>query len=184
MPDSLWNLYNTASDLLGFKYIFDYADRHHQPCVISFSEGRKQELYGDDQLAFQILDSMLTPGHIMCSSAGNDGRKLSYLHKPVGKFTASTMLVLSSGSTKEAAYYLRSSDKHKFQLHFYATPTNKKGMKEYTTEQIYSQPDSVLIDTVSVGVKDYMVLLASYPSCYNADQVATELYVKDVTHTT
>ena len=183
VPDSLWNLYNTASDLLGFKYIFDYADRHHQPCVISFSEGRKQELYGDDQLAFQILDSMLTPGHIMCSSAGNDGRKLSYLHKPVGKSTASTMLVLSSGSTKEAAYYLRSSDKHKFQLHFYATPTNKKGMKEYTTEQIYSQPDSVLIDTVSVGVKDYMVLLASYPSCYNADQVATELYVKDVTQT-
>ncbi len=183
VPDSLWYLYNTASDLLGFKYIFDYADRHHQPCVISFSEGRKQELYGDDQLAFQILDSLLTPGHIMCSSAGNDGRKLSYLHKPVGKATASTMLVLSSGSTKEAAYYLRSSANHKFQLHFYALPTLKQGQFVYTTEQIYSQPDSILIDTVSVGVKEYMIMLASYPSCYDSSQVATELYVKDVTKT-
>jgi len=183
VPDSLWNLYNTASDLLGFKYIFDYADRHKQPCVISFSEGRKQDLYGDDMLAFQILDSLLTPGHILCSSAGNDGRNLTYLHKPLGKATASTMLVLSGGTTKHAGYHLRSSANHRFQLHFYATPNSKKGMKEYTTEQIYSQPDSVLIDTVSVGVKEYMILLASFPSCYNSEQVATEMYVKDVTRT-
>ncbi len=182
VPDSLWYLYNTASDLLGFKYIFDYADRHHQPCVISFSEGRKQELYGDDQLAFQVLDSMLTPGHIMCSSAGNDGFRLTYLHKPVGKVSASAMLQLS-GSTKQAYYYLRSSANHRFQLHFYALPTLKQGQFEYTTEQIYSQPDSTLIDTVSVGVKEYMILLASYPSCYDSSQVATELYIKDVTKT-
>ena len=182
VPDSLWYLYNTASDLLGFKYIFDYADRHHQPCVLSFSEGRKQELYGDDQLAFQVLDSMLTPGHIMCSSAGNDGFRLTYLHKPVGKVSASAMLQLS-GSTKQAYYYLRSSANHRFQLHFYALPTLKQGQFEYTTEQIYSQPDSTLIDTVSVGVKEYMILLASYPSCYDSSQVATELYIKDVTKT-
>ena len=182
VPDSLWYLYNTASDLLGFKYIFDYADRHHQPCVISFSEGRKQELYGDDMLAFEVLDSLLKPGHILCSSAGNDGFKLTYLHKPVGKASASSMLVLN-GTPKQCGYYLRSSGNHRFQLHFYATPTNKKGMREYTTEQIYSQPDSMLIDTVSVGVKDYMVVLASYPSCYNSEQVATELFIKDVTQT-
>lgn len=27
-----------ATDALGFKYIFDYAERMHQPCVINFSE--------------------------------------------------------------------------------------------------------------------------------------------------
>ena len=182
VPDSLWNLYNTASDLLGFKYIFDYADRHHQPCVISFSEGRKQEFYGEDMLAFQVLDSMLTPGHILCSSAGNDGFRLTYLHKPVGKSTASAMMVLSS-SSKQAFYNLRSSASHRFQLHFYATPNNKKGLVEYSTEQIYSQPDSSIIDTLTIGVKQYMIFLASYPSCYNKDQVATELYIKDVTQT-
>ena len=180
VPDSLWNLYNTASDLLGFKYIFDYADRHHQPCVISFSEGRKQELYGEDMLAFQVLDSMLTPGHILCSSAGNDGINLTYLYKPVGKPSASAMLHLS-GKTKQAFYNLRCNDSQRFQLHFYATPKTKMGEVEYSTEQIYSQPDSMLIDTLSVGVKQYMICLASYPSCYNSEQVATELYIKDVT---
>ena len=182
VPDSLWGLYNTASDLLGFKYIFDYADRHHQPCVISFSEGRKQELYGEDMLAFQVLDSMLTPGHILCSSAGNDGINLTYLHKPVGKAASRSMLVLNRTS-KQAFYNLRGSGHSRFQLHFYATPDNRKGMVEYSTRQIYTQPDSMLIDTISAGVKQYMIALASYPSCYNQEQVVTELYVKDVTQT-
>lgn len=184
VPDSLWGLYNTASDLLGFKYIFDYADRLHRPCVISFSEGRKQELYGEDVLAFQVLDSMLTPGHILCSSAGNDGINLTYLHKPLGKSNASSMMVLS-GTVKQALYNLRGStnNHYRFQLHFYATPNSKKGMAEYSTEQVLAQPDSMLIDTVSVGVKQYMVCLASYPSCYNSERIATELYVLDVTQT-
>ena len=180
VPDSLWYLYNTSSDLLGFKYIFDYADRHGQPCVISFSEGRKQELYGEDMLAFQVLDSMLTPGHILCSSAGNDGINLTYLHKPVGKASASSLIVLNKTS-KLAYYNLRGSNHFRFQLHFYATPSSKKGQEEYSTEQIYLQPDSMLIDTLSVGVKQYMIAMASYPSCYNAEQVVCELFVKDVT---
>ena len=179
VPDSLWYLYNTASDLLGFKYIFDYADRRGQPCVISFSEGRKQELYGDDMLAFQVLDSMLTPGHILCSSAGNDGVSLTYLHKPMGKATAGAMLTLNRTS-KVGFYHLRGSDHYRFQLHFYATPNSKKGVSEYSTRQIYAQEDSVLIDTVSVGVKQYLIGLASYPSCYNPDQIATELYIEDI----
>ena len=180
VPDSLWSLYNTASDLLGFKYIFDYADRNHQPCVISFSEGRKQELYGEDMLAFQILDSMLTPGHILCSSAGNDGINYTYLHKPLGKASSSSLMLLNKTS-KQAFYNLRGNSHYLFQLHFYATSVNKKGMMEYSTEQVYAQPDSMLIDTVSVGVKQYMVCLASYPSCFNKDQIATELYVRDIT---
>ena len=180
VPDSLWYLYNTASDLLGFKYIFDYADRHNQPCVISFSEGRKQELYGEDLLAFQILDTMLTAGHILCSSAGNDGINLTYLHKPYGKASVCSMMVLNK-TNKYAFYNLRGSDHYRFQLHFYATASSKKGQVEFSTEQIYTQPDSLLIDTISVGVKKYMIGLASYPSCYNKEQIATELYIRDVT---
>ena len=180
VPDSLWDLYNTASDLLGFKYIFDYADCHNQPCVISFSEGRKQELYGEDLLAFQVLDSLLTPGHILCSSAGNDGINLTYLHKPIGRASASSMLILTKKG-KQAFYNLRGNNHYRFQLHFYATPGNKKGEVEYFTEQIYTQPDSMMVDTVSVGVKQYMIGLASYPSCFNEEQIVTELYVCDIT---
>ena len=150
VPDSLRQLYNTASDLLGFKYIFDYADRRGQPCVISFSEGRKQEFYGEDILAFQVLDSMLTPGHILCSSAGNDGISYTYLRKPIGKATAGAMLTLNRTS-KVGFYHLRGNTHYRFQLHFYATPSSRKGVAEYSTQQIYAQTDSMLTDTISVG---------------------------------
>ena len=85
-------------------------------------------------------------------------------------------------TSKQAFYNLRGSTNspYRFQLHFYATPNSKKGVMEYSTEQIYAQPDSILIDTVSVGVKQYMIFLASYPSCFDEERIATELYVKDV----
>ena len=42
--------YTYATDALGFKYIFDYAQAHNMPCVASFSEGSHQDFYGDDIL--------------------------------------------------------------------------------------------------------------------------------------
>ena len=39
----------------------------------------------------------------------------------------------------------------------------------------------MMVDTVSVGVKQYMIGLASYPSCFNEEQIVTELYVCDIT---
>jgi hypothetical protein len=90
------------------------------------------------------------------------------------------MLILTK-SSKQAFYNLRGNSHYRFQLHFYATPSNKKGVAEYFTEQIYTQPDSMMIDTVSVGVKQYMICLASYPSCYDKEKIATELYVRDIT---
>ncbi|MDO4195174.1 MAG: peptidase, partial [Prevotellaceae bacterium] len=46
--------YTHATDALGFKYIFDYAKSQGKPCVISFSEGSTQDLYGDDILYNEI----------------------------------------------------------------------------------------------------------------------------------
>ena len=85
-------------------------------------------------------------------------------------------------TSKQAFYNLRGSvnSHYQFQLHFYATPNSKKGVLEYSTEQLYAQPDSMLIDTVSIGVKQYMIFMASYPSCFDKERIATELYVKDV----
>ena len=37
--------YTTATDLLGFKYIFDYAESVGKPCVINFSEGTSDDLH-------------------------------------------------------------------------------------------------------------------------------------------
>ena len=74
-----------ATDALGFKYIFDYAERMHQPCVINFSEGSSQDFHGYDQLYYELLAKLIGPGRIIVSSAGNDGARNSYIHKNIGK---------------------------------------------------------------------------------------------------
>ena len=77
--------YTYATDALGFKYIFDYAERMHQPCVINFSEGSSQDFHGDDQLYYDLLAKLVGPGRIIVSSAGNNGARNSYIHKSFGK---------------------------------------------------------------------------------------------------
>lgn len=76
--------YTYALDALGFKYIFDYADSQGKPCVINFSEGSSQDFHGYDQLYYAVLDSLTGPGHIIVSSAGNDGWRKNYIHKGAG----------------------------------------------------------------------------------------------------
>lgn len=44
--------YTTATDVLGFKYLFDYAESVGKPCVVSFSEGMRQSFSGDALLYY------------------------------------------------------------------------------------------------------------------------------------
>ena len=81
--------YTTATDALGFKYLFDYADRQGKPCVVSFSEGYSPYLDSEDSLYAAFIDSLVSiPGHILVASAGNQNLALTYFEKP--------------GSTKES----------------------------------------------------------------------------------
>ena len=77
-------LYTTATDALGFKYLFDYADSQHKPCVVSFSEGYTPLMDNDDRLFSLFLSRLVGPGHILVSSAGNESQCLTYFQKPLG----------------------------------------------------------------------------------------------------
>lgn len=77
-------LYTTATDALGFKYLFDYADSQHKPCVVSFSEGYTPLMDNDDRLFSLFLSRLVGPGHILVSSAGNESQSLTYFQKPLG----------------------------------------------------------------------------------------------------
>lgn len=81
IPSDRINLYTYAMDALGFKYIFDYAAERGQSCVVSFSEGSRQDFHGDDRLYYQVLDSLVGPGRILIASAGNEGLVKTYFHK-------------------------------------------------------------------------------------------------------
>ena len=77
-------LYTTATDALGFKYLFDYADSQHKPCVVSFSEGYRPYMDDDDRLFNLFLSRLVGPGHILVASAGNENQSLTYFRKPLG----------------------------------------------------------------------------------------------------
>ena len=77
-------LYTTATDALGFKYLFDYADSQHKPCVVSFSEGYMPYMDEDDHLFSLFLSRLVGPGHILVASAGNERQEKTYFQKPLG----------------------------------------------------------------------------------------------------
>ena len=77
-------LYTTATDALGFKYLFDYADSQHKPCVVSFSEGYTPLMDNDDRLFNLFLSRLVGPGHILVASAGNECQEMTYFRKPLG----------------------------------------------------------------------------------------------------
>jgi len=75
--------YTTAVDAMGFKYIFDYADRQHKPCVASFSEGYIiEDPTAEDSLYAEFLDSLVGPGRIIVAAAGNNGSSGPGVHAP------------------------------------------------------------------------------------------------------
>ena len=86
-------VHSNALDALGFKYLFDYADRQGKPCVASFSEGYPPYFDEEDSLYSAVLDSLTGPGHIIVASAGNEGLVKSYVEK--------------QSETKEAGAFIR-----------------------------------------------------------------------------
>ena len=84
IDEANYYLYTTATDALGFKYLFDYADSQHKPCVVSFSEGYTPLLDNDDRLFNLFLSRLVGPGHILVTSAGNENQSLTYFRKPLG----------------------------------------------------------------------------------------------------
>ena len=178
IPEENVDKYTTATDVLGFKYIFDYADRVKKPCVISFSEGTIDDLYGDSQLFHEALDSLVGPGRIICSSSGNRSNYLTYLHKQADEEEAGTLLSLDG---KSAFYYLRAPELSTTRLSFMQNPGTVVYEYLIETADILAQPDSMRIDTITAGPRTYQIVTAAYPSCYNPAEWATELLVQDLT---
>ena len=177
IPEDQLYKFTSATDLLGFQYIFDYAQSVGKPCVASFSEGSYQDLYGDDQLMYEVLDSLNGPGRIICASAGNQGVSLTYLHKPVG-MEENQSLIQFEGS--DAFFTVRSDRMTTLRLTFFDPSNHVAGTREVSTEEILACPDSLLTDTLRFGQTAYQLTMAAYPSCYNADEWATELYLKRI----
>lgn len=181
VPEDEKYKYTMATDLLGFKYIFDYAESVGKPCVINFSEGEYVDLH-DGKLYHEILNKMVGSGRIICASVGNDGSIGSYIHKAMGESKKGAFLFSSSN---DAAYIMRSTKPVKLQLSFYQNDESRKGKVErvkweYDMTELSAFPDSVMQDTLYVGNKRFPISLCVYPECYDKTLYASEFMISDI----
>ena len=166
-----YDKYTYATDALGFKYMFDYADAVGKPCVVSFSEGSSMDFRGDDQLYYEILDSLTNrPGHIMVASAGNDGQRISHFSKPAHTPSASAQLLTSA-----SAITFSVKGRGDFSMLFHLTGGEEQVADYPLSPQILLQlPDSLLTDTLLVGGIPYYVTATCYNSCFDDRDMVVE----------
>ena len=71
----------SATAVLGFKYIFDKAEREGKPCVINFSSCESITLSRQRILEGEALQALSGPGRIIVAAVGNDGERSCYMEK-------------------------------------------------------------------------------------------------------
>lgn len=162
-----------ATDALGFKYIFDYAERMHQPCVINFSEGSSQDFHGYDQLYYELLAKLIGPGRIIVSSAGNDGARNSYIHKNIGKERAGAFIM---GSEKRFSCTAKSKQTFTFRVSVYDNVASPQ-IVDISTVNVCNAQDSLLTDSLLVGGKKYIWRVLAYSNSYDARETAYDFQI-------
>ena len=110
-------LYTSATDALGLKYLFDYAEQQGQPCVVSLSEGYSPYMDEDDQLYNDFLERLIGPGRILVVSAGNESHALTYVEKPTGMEAAGAFVKCSK---QDATYRIKSEGSNTLTLYAYS----------------------------------------------------------------
>jgi len=163
--------YTSATDALGFKYIFDYAGSVGKPCVASFSEGANQDFYGDDQLLCAVLDSLTGPGRIIVASAGNDGEQKTYFRKPAGVESSGTFVL---GGGKDVYFLMKSAQPFTIRTVVYS---EQPDTVEISSGLPLAAPDSLYADTLQLADGEYRFMLSGYPSCYNLAEDAYEMLI-------
>ena len=162
-----------ATDALGFKYIFDYAERMHQPCVINFSEGSSQDFHGYDQLYYELLAKLIGPGRIIVSSAGNDGARNSYIHKNIGKERAGAFIM---GNEKRFSCTAKSKQTFTFRVSVYDNVASPQ-IVDISTVNVCNAQDSLLTDSLLVGGKKYRWRVLAYPNSYDTHETAYDFQI-------
>ena len=113
-------IHTNALDALGFKYLFDYAERQSKPCVASFSEGYPPYFDEDESLYATVLDSLSGPGRIIVASAGNEGLEKSYVEKLPETKEAGAFIHCYE---EEAEYRIKGDSESRLHLYRYGNET-------------------------------------------------------------
>lgn len=154
--------YTTATDALGFKYLFDCADKRGQPCVISFSEGYAVSQDEDDQLFAEVLSRLEGPGHIIVVSAGNENQNMNYAEKPRGQEQAGSFIRCYR---PEAYYRIQADGPMQLSLLAYTGGSTPSHQLTFTSDN--PQLDLEVNDTLFVMGDTCAVSISRHPSAFS-----------------
>ena len=139
---------SSPTEVARMKRIFDYADEHHQPCVITYSIGFDY-IPRDAELFREALQGIQGPGKLIVAAAGNENTHPTYVEKPKGVATAGARLIPGTGNSKGKVYIL---SEEPFRLKLITT---KMAIEEGAVN--LSKSDSILFDSESLPA-DTMVV--------------------------
>lgn len=164
--------YTFATDALGFKYLFDYAQSVGKPCVASFSEGSPQDLWGYDKLYYEMLGNLTGPGRIIVSSAGNLGHKKTWFRKSAGQLSAGAFLAVYS---KKMMLTFKSADDYQLRFVRYGEQYDTLSVN---MSEVYQQPDSVYTSSLKYDDPLLTLTVEAYPSCNDSSEVCCDVTVE------
>ncbi len=176
IADSDKEKYDGVSSILGFKYIFDYADAVGKPCVISFSEGSHADLYGDNMLYDEVLGKLVGPGRIIVASAGNTNQNATYIHKPRGNEVAGSFMEIWGNQL-----YLMAQSDRDFTARMVVYGSERDTIS-ISSAWLCQQADSLACQTITVDGRDYRFDVGAYPSCYDPDRLVVEYSITGPDH--
>ena len=167
-----YDKYTTATDALGFKYIFDYADQQGKPAVASLSEGYPPYIDEEDSLYAAFLDSLSGPGHIIVAAAGNESTSRTYAEKPRGVDAAGAFLSVS----RDVAYYrIKADGSLDISVYAYAKGSEPSDTLHFPAAAI--PVDSLRADTLFLRGDTCAVMIASYPTALTSSAEADSCYI-------
>ena len=170
IPEEQLFKYTTATDALGFKYIFDYASEVGKPCVISFSECSTETLDGEQQLFYEALQALTGPGRILVASAGNNGYSNTYLHKPQGRESDGALLHTAGEGISLSAV----ADKP-FSLRIAAYAGGETVRHSVHTDCVLASVDSVLCDSLFAHGCKLVYRIKAYRSALEGSPLAYDI---------
>lgn len=181
IPKENYYKYTSATDALGFKYLFDFAQQEGKPCVISFSEGYTPYMDEDDELFSDFLDRLIGPGRILVVSAGNESLNTTYFEKPQGVESAGSFIQVYKTS---AQYRLLSDGEPTLHLLVYhdKTVTQELALSMKSDGWIDNTLKDTLIvyqDTCAITVNRYTSSLLNGQTMYQV-QFRAKRYLNEL----
>lgn len=173
IPEDRLPLYNNVTDLLGFKYIMDYAQSVGRPCVINFSEGSYDDFFENQLYAEVFNNHLIGPGRIICASAGNESLYLRHAEKPVGTPRAGGFVNMPNNYLYTMMHAARPPE---IELTFYL---NDGSHQRFIIDTSAYTPGDEVTDTLTLtDNSEWQMIIHTDRFTYDADRWAAEMLIQ------